>query len=249
MCVAIKGEASPALRGAVDSFHWCGVAQVGKMIRLLRAGGATDVVWAGKVHKVAMYAPWRLLRYIPDMLGYKIFYRMLKDKNDDTILAAVARAFQEHGLEVVSQVRYCPRIVARVGPMSAGELSEAEERDVAFGFRLAKEVGRLDIGQSLMVKELSVLAVEAVEGTDACILRAGELCPQGGFTMVKVAKPGQDLRFDMPAIGPTTIRNLARAGGAVLAVEAERSVIIDVERTVETAERLGIRLVGVAPEG
>ncbi len=248
VCVAIRGEASAGLRSEVESFHWCGVAKLGRMIRILRQAGVEKVVWAGKIHKVAMYAPWRLLRYIPDLLGYRLFYGMLKDKKDDTILGAVARVFGEHGLEVVSQVEYCPRILAREGPMTAGAISEAERKDITFGWHLAKEMGRLDVGQSVLVKEQSVLAVEAVEGTDACILRAGELCPQGGFTLVKVAKPKQDLRFDMPAIGPTTVRNLALAGGSILAVEAGHTLVIEVERTIETAERLGVRIFGVHPD-
>ena len=123
-----------------------------------------------------------------------------------------------------------------------------EAGDIAFGWKLAKEMGRLDVGQSVAVKDRAVLAVEAIEGTDRNILRAGELCRAGGFTVVKVAKPMQDMRFDVPTVGERTIRSMQEAGGKVLAIEANKTIVIDVDKTVESANRLGICIVSLTAE-
>jgi DUF1009 family protein len=245
VCCAIRGEASPELAAEVDAFYWCRAAQVGRMIRVFLREGVRRVVFAGKVHKVRMYAPWRLVRYMPDLLGYRIFYRMITDKKDDTILGKVVEVLGEHGLEVVGQAELCPSILAPEGLVTAGALSETERDDIAFGWRLAKQMGDLDVGQSVLVCEQSVLAVEAIEGTDACVARAGALCPKGGFTLVKVAKPKQDPRFDVPTIGPGTVAALSKAGGTVLAIEAGETILVDAAETIQLAERAGIRIVGV----
>jgi DUF1009 family protein len=136
----------------------------------------------------------------------------------------------------------------KAGPLTKLRVSEAQNKDIAFGWQLAKEMGRLDIGQTVVVKGRAVIAVEAVEGTDECIRRAGQLCPQGGFTVVKVAKPQQDMRFDVPTIGVGTLENIARAGGSVLAVEAHKTILLDEPAFIATAERLGIRVVALEAE-
>ena len=132
-----------------------------------------------------------------------------------------------------------PGVLTRRSP------SSHEERDIAFGWELAKEMGRLDVGQSVAVKERAVLAVEAIEGTDRAILRAGELCRAGGFVVVKVAKPQQDMRFDVPTVGCTTIENLHRAGGRVLAIEAGKTIVLDQAQTLALADRYGITIVAL----
>jgi hypothetical protein len=142
-----------------------------------------------------------------------------------------------------SALNVCPELLAQPGVLTRRHPSRGEEQDIAFGWELAKEMGRLDVGQSVVVKERAVLAVEAIEGTDKAILRAGELCPAGGFTVVKVAKPQQDMRFDVPTIGPATIANLHKAGGRVLAIEAHKTIVIDHDETVALANRLGITIV------
>ena len=137
----------------------------------------------------------------------------------------------------------CPELLVREGVLTRRRPTAAEERDIEFGWDLAKEMGRLDVGQSVMVKEGAVLAVEAIEGTDLAILRAGELCGRNGFVVVKVAKPKQDMRFDVPTVGTTTIETMKAAGATALAIEAGRTILLDEAETVALADRYGIAIV------
>jgi hypothetical protein len=140
---------------------------------------------------------------------------------------------------------FAPELLAQAGQFTRRGPTAAQQQDIAFGWELAKEIGRLDIGQSVAVKGRAVIAVEAVEGTDACIRRAGELCPQGGFTVVKVAKPQQDMRFDVPTIGIGTIESLATAGASVLAIEAGKTIVVDQAEVVAVADKHGLVIVAV----
>ncbi|MFN4259589.1 MAG: LpxI family protein, partial [Gemmataceae bacterium] len=149
------------------------------------------------------------------------------------------------GMTFASALDICPELLVNKGLLTRRAIHSQEEKDIAFGWELAKEMGRLDVGQSVAVKEQAVLAVEAIEGTDRAILRAGELCPRGGFVVVKVAKPQQDMRFDVPTIGCSTIDTMHRAGGKVLAVEADKTIIIDQEDTIALANRHGITIVAL----
>ena len=132
----------------------------------------------------------------------------------------------------------------KTGTLTNRKPSSAQQKDIEFGWTMAKQMGGLDVGQTVVIKEQAVMAVEAIEGTDACIRRAGELC-QGGFTVVKVAKPNQDMRFDVPTIGTSTIQSIHDAGGSVLAVEGEKTIILDQPETIALAQRLGIVLVAI----
>src|SRR5690606_12452047 len=149
-----------------------------------------------------------------------------KDRKDDSLLLAVVEAFAAEGIHFAPATDFAPELLVKYG-LIAGRLTRAQEQDIAFGWTLAKELGRLDCGQSVAVKGRAVLALEAIEGTDECIRRAGQLCTEGGFTVVKVAKPQQDMRFDVPTIGVQTIETLVEAGGRVLAIEAGKTIIID----------------------
>jgi DUF1009 family protein len=142
-----------------------------------------------------------------------------------------------------SALDLCPELLVQAGTLTRRRPTAREEADIQFGWDLAREMGRLDVGQSVVVKERAVLAVEAIEGTDQAILRAGKLCPAGGFIVVKVAKPQQDMRFDVPTVGGSTIESMHQAGGRVLAIEAGRTILIDPEQTVALADRLGISIV------
>jgi DUF1009 family protein len=139
-------------------------------------------------------------------------------------------------------------LLAPPGPLTRRAPTAEEEVDIAYGFRVARELGRLDIGQSALVHERAVLALEAIEGTDAAIRRAGSLCPRGGFSLVKVAKPGQDMRFDVPAIGPLTVKTLADAGGSVIAYEANRTLLLDADEAIALADARGVAIVGTSDE-
>jgi UDP-2,3-diacylglucosamine hydrolase len=247
VCVGIRDEAAPDLAGLVDRFYWAGLARLGRMIRCFKREGVERVVMAGKVHKVAMHAPWRLLRLVPDWRTVRAWYtRRRADNRDDTLLLRVVAEFAADGLVFESALDLCPELLMPPGVLTRRRPSAAEEADIAFGWQLAKEMGRLDVGQSVAVKERSVLAVEAIEGTDRAIARAGELCRSGGFVVVKVAKPQQDLRFDVPTVGCATVETLHQAGGRVLAIEAGKTIVIDQEETIARADRYGITIVALS---
>ena len=161
-------------------------------------------------------------------------------------MLALIREFASEGLAVESPLELCPELLVRPGVLTRRRPSATEERDVAYGWRLAKKMGELDVGQSVAVKEGAAIAVEAIEGTDRCIRRAGELCQAGGFVVVKVAKPQQDMRFDVPTVGTSTVETLHRAGGKVLAIEAGKTIVLDQEATVALADRYGLTIVALS---
>lgn len=243
VCVGIRGEADPCLKDLTHQFHWTGVARLGRMIRLFKSAGVREIVMAGKIHKQVMFQPWRWLRLLPDLRTVRFWLRRWREgNNDDSLLLAMIDEFAGEGMMFRSALDYCPELLVRPGVLTRRQPTPAERADIAFGWRLAKEIGRLDIGQSVAVKERAVLAVEAIEGTDRMILRAGDLCRAGNFTVVKVAKPHQDMRFDVPTIGPWTLESMRRAGARVLAVEAGKTIILDEAEAVAKADDLGLVL-------
>ena len=214
------------------------------MIRCFQRERVRDWVMAGKVCKSqVLNTRWRFLHNLPDGRMIRMFWTRLRDQRDDSILSSIVAEFEADGLRCRSALEICPELLVRAGVLTRRQPTAAERQDMDFGWTLAKEMGRLDIGQSVSVRDRAVLAVEAIEGTDRAIQRAGELCPRGGFTVVKVAKPQQDLRFDVPTVGVTTIETLHRAGGRVLAIEAGITILLDEADTVALADRLGITIV------
>jgi hypothetical protein len=245
VCVGIKHEASPELVNLVHRFYWAGVAKLGRMIRCFKREGVRKIVMAGKIQKAIMHTPWRLLHLWPDWRTLKFWYGRRRDNKDDSLLLGVIDEFAADGMTFASALDFCPELLVSKGLLTRRKPSAAEEKDIAFGWELAREMGRLDVGQSVAVKERAVLAVEAIEGTDRAIARAGELCRSGGFVVVKVAKPQQDLRFDVPTVGRSTIETMHRAGGRVLAIEANRTILLDRDDTVALADRCGIAIVAL----
>lgn len=253
--VALRGYADPSLRELADFFCYRGVAQLGRWIRALRARGCHEVVMVGRVCKTDMFAGPRWLQwlqYVPDLTSIRVWYAATRDKRNDTLLRAVADEMARRGLTMIDSTRYIPEALAQAGVLTPGGVEPAERapravRDAAeFAWPIIKQLGGLDIGQSLAVKEREVIAVEAIEGTDRLIARAGELCAQGGWTLVKVAKPQQDMRFDVPTIGPRTIELLHAARAAGVVVEAGRTIILEREQTLALAARLRIVVLGRA---
>jgi UDP-2,3-diacylglucosamine hydrolase len=243
VCVGIRHEASAELAGMVGRFYWSGVARLGRMIRCFRRERVERIVMAGKITKAVMHKPWRMLQLLPDWRTLRAWYRKRPDNRDDTMLLRIIDEFAADGMRFDSALDLCPELLVRPGVLTRRKPTTFEEADIAFGWELAKEMGRLDVGQSVAVKERAVLAVEAIEGTDRAIARAGELCGAGGFVVVKVAKPQQDMRFDVPTIGCATVETLRKAGGRVLAVEAGKTIILDEADTVALADRYGITIV------
>ena len=164
---------------------------------------------------------------------------------DVTLLLAVIKEFERDKIYFESALKFCPELLVKHGFLTQRKPSPTQWNDIRFGWDMAKEMGRLDIGQSVVVCDTAVIAVEAIEGTDACIRRAGELCRRGGFTVVKVAKPRQDLRFDMPTVGLKTLQTMHEAGGRVLALESEMTILLDQQEVVDLANKLGIAIVSV----
>lgn len=245
--VALRGFADPALRDVADSFCWRGVARLGGWIRRFRRAGCREVVMVGGVRKTMMFAAPRWvqwLRYVPDWTSIKVWYRHARDKRNDTVLGAVADMLQRKGLTLIDSTIYCPEALAGEGVLTPFEPPRAVLDDANFAWPLAKQIAALDIGQSVAVKEREIIAVEAIEGTDALIERAGRLCRAGGWTLVKVAKPNQDMRFDVPTVGPTTIENLHKARAAGVVIEAGKTFVLERARTLELAARHKIALIG-----
>ena len=240
-CLGLKGHADPRLIDLCDSFQWVGVTKLGQALRYFRRNGIRQATMAGKFHKVLMYQPWLWLKYLPDWTMIRAFYPYFlmtkKDRKDDTLLGAVVEVFAAQGITFGPATDYAPELLVKYGNLTKRGLSASQAKDVEFGWQLAKEMGGLDVGQSVIVKNRAVLAVEAIEGTDECIRRAGTLCPSGGFTIVKVAKPQQDMRFDVPTIGLGTLRTMIESGGRVLAVEASRTIILDEKDVADFANR------------
>ena len=243
--VALRDIAPPRLAELADDFHWVGVARLGGWIRHLRAAGVRQAVMIGGVRKRAIYSPFRVLRYLPDLRSMRLWYvKVRRDKRDNAVLLAVADELASEGIELVSSVEYCKEHLADEGLMTRCPLPRGAENDIEFGWKIARASADLDIGQSVAVKERDIIAVEAMEGTDAMIRRAGRLCRVGGWTMIKVARPDQDMRFDVPSIGPETLRNLHVARCGCLVVEASRTLIIDKPITLALADKLKIAVVG-----
>jgi DUF1009 family protein len=247
-CVGIRYEASEALAALCDSFELVGISKLGGMIRAFKRLGVRRIVMAGKVTKSVMYTPWRMIQLWPDYRMMRMWYMTLRaDKKDDSILLAVIAEFERDGMSFDSALDYCPELLVKNGILTRRLPTPAERGDISFGWHLAKEMGRLDVGQSVAIKEKAALAVEAIEGTDRCIERAGGLCRAGGWTLVKVAKPQQDMRFDVPTIGTSTIENLNKAGARVLAIEANKTIVVDQADVVALADRYGMSIVVVDP--
>ena len=254
VCVGVEGMADPALAPLCHRFHWLRRMSLGFVIRSLRKGGVRRWTMAGKFHKQVLFQPRRILRLLPDWRAFRFwFFRRRTNNADDSLLLQLIAELRAEGLECVSALTLCPELIVRSGVLTRRRPTTAEERDVRFGWTLAKEMGRLDIGQSVMVRDGAVLAVEAIEGTDRAITRAGELCGHAPFVVVKVAKPQQDMRFDVPTIGVTTIETMYRAGARVLAIEAGKTIILDEPQTVALADRYGIAIASledfVRPDG
>lgn len=248
-CLGILDHADPVLSQHCSEFDWIGLGAVGKAIRRFRRWGVSRAVMAGKIHKVVLHRPGWWIRHRPDWKCIMSFAAQLltgtADRKDDTLLCTLVDAFGGCGIEIVPATFFAPELLVSSGTLTSRSLSAKQLRDVQFGWKHAKEVGRLDIGQTVCVKDQTVLAVEAIEGTDLCIQRAGDLCRKGGFTVVKVAKPQQDMRFDVPTVGAKTLNSIADAGGSALVIEAGRTILLDGEDFRRTAERLKISVLAI----
>ncbi|GIW96493.1 MAG: hypothetical protein KatS3mg110_4534 [Pirellulaceae bacterium] len=250
--LGIQDHADPDIAQYCADFQWAGLGKLGRSIRYFRQHGVRFATMAGKIQKVLLLDRFCWWKHFPDWTCFRTFYphwiSRTRDRKDDTLLLAVVRAYAEAGITFLPVTDFAPELLVPAGLLAGPPLSSAHWKDIAFGWKMAKEMGRLDVGQSVVVKGLATIAIEAVEGTDQCIVRAGQLCPSGGFTVVKVAKPQQDMRFDVPTIGPQTLTTLATAGGRVLAIEAGKTIVLDMPDVCRLADQHRISLVAVTPD-
>lgn len=242
VAVAHEGETSPELAEVVDHLTWIRVGQVGAMIDALLEAGVERAVMAGGIHKAGL-----LERFEPDERGKRVLSR-LETWSDDAVLRALAGELESSGIQVVSSTLFLEHLLATPGVMSRRQPDDEQWRDIRYGAQVARAVGRWDVGQTVVVKSGIVLAVEAIEGTDEALRRGGAL-GRGGAVAVKVSKPGQDLRFDVPAVGPHTVDTCVEAGVEVLALEAGRTLLLERRRFLEQADRAGLCVVGIDGDG
>lgn len=246
-CVGLRDQYDPALPASCDEFHDAGMVQLGRWIRLLKRWRVDQAVMVGGVAKVRMHDPLRLFRQLPDWRAVKLWYRRLRhDHRNAAVLAAVADELGANGITLIDSTTYIPDHLATEGVIGAVEPTRQQHAAIEFGWPLLTQTVELDVGQSIAVREGDVLAVEAVEGTDAMIERAGSLCRARGWTLLKTASAGHDMRADVPSIGVETIENLARAGGGCIALGVGRVILIDKPRVIEAANKAKVAIVGMA---
>lgn len=231
--VGLRGETDPALAAEVDAMEWAYVGQLGRAVDLLRRNGAREAAMVGGVGKL------RAFRHARFDLRTLRLAATLRNFNDDALLKAIAGFFEREGVRIIASTEFLQEVLAPAGALARRAPSAQEMRDIELGREVAQALGRADVGQTVVTCRGHVIAVEASEGTDACIRRAGELAGPG-IVVVKRCKPNQDQRFDLPAIGPRTIEVIAQAKGAVLAVEPARTVVLDAPKLVEIADAAGI---------
>ncbi len=239
--VAVKEEAYKDLEGAAREaqadFHWVSLGHLGKCIRILQAAGVRQAVMAGQVKHVQIFSG-----VVPDLTLLSVFTR-LKARNTDALISAVADVLRDEGIELLDSTAFLAPLLAKPGTLTRREPTEAERVDFEFGYRIADAIAALDVGQTIAVKHKAVVAVEAMEGTDEVIARAGHLAGPG-VRIVKVAKPNQDMRFDVPVIGVATIQAMRVAGASALSIDAGRTLVLDGEHVFGSADDAGIAIVG-----
>jgi DUF1009 family protein len=248
-CLGIVNHADPVLESMCDAWQPLGLGRLQTAFRFFRKHGLTYGTMAGGVNRRSLLDPMLIWKQFPDWFTFKTFAPMFltrrKDANADTLLGAVVDAFAQKGFQLLPATDLIPDLLMQRQKLTRRGPTAAEWKDVCFAWQRAKELGRLDIGQSVCASGLAVLAVEAMEGTDACIRRAGSLWPGKGFVVVKVAKPQQDMRFDVPAFGLLTIQSMQESGARVLAIEAGKTIFFDRREVVDFANRHNICIISI----
>jgi DUF1009 family protein len=239
IAVAIRGDTSTRLKKFVDKIYWIGLDGFTRMFEIFKQEGVSKVLMAGQI------SPHRLFsKEIEKNEAIKNLLASLRDKKADTIFGAIAEKLKERELELLDSTTFIKDLMPKKGTLTKHEPNFLDWEDIYFGFDLAKEIAYLDIGQTIAIKSKAVVAVEALEGTDNLISRAAKIS-RGGFILVKVSKPKQDMRFDIPVVGLNTIKNLIKAGARCLAIEAEKTLFIDLEESLKLANAKGLAIVAL----
>lgn len=239
--IALKELAGPEIEEPSLEVRWLSVGKLGGIIESLKKAGVKEVIMAGKAPKELLYRS----RIIPDLRAIKVLSR-LPDRKDDTIMLAIVNELEKEGLKVLKITDFACSLIVKEGGLTKKKPTKSQMEDIEFGYRIAKEIGRLDIGQTVVVKDRAVMSVEAIEGTDRAIKRGGKLAKDSAV-VVKVSKPQQDLRFDVPVAGPDTIKAMKESNCSVLALEAGSCLLVQREKVVEEADSSGIIVIGWKP--
>lgn len=251
-CVGLADHHEPDLPEVCDRFASVGVLRPGAWVRQLRRWGVREAVMVGRVSKAQLmydprfYHPWNLLRKMPDRRAIRLWYRVLRrDRRSQAMLAALADTLADGGVKLIDTTRYIPDHLVQPGVNGRVEPSAAARADVKFGWPVLMRVNELDIGQAIAVRDRDVVAVEAIEGTAAMIERAGELCPRGGWSLLKGSPPTKDPRFDVPFVGLETVEQMKAAGCRCIALAAGRVILAERGAFLEACDEAGIAVVGV----
>jgi DUF1009 family protein len=236
--VGLDPLADRALSSVVDEIKYVSVGKLGTIIETLKKAGVGKVIMAGKVPKSLLYKS----RIRPDLRAARLLFS-LKDRSDDSIMLAITRELEKDGITLLGTADFSPDLLTPQGVMTKKGPSKSEWEDIAFGWKIAKEIGRLDVGQTVVVKDHAVMAMEAIEGTDEAIKRGGAFAGEGAV-VVKVSKPQQDMRFDVPVVGMETLGVMREVKARVLAVEAKKSILLNREKMIAEADKAKISIVG-----
>jgi DUF1009 family protein len=236
--IALDPLADRSLSSYVDEITWVNIGKFGKIIDTLTKHNLKEVIMVGKVPKSLLYKS----KITPDLRAIKLLFS-LKDRSDESILQAIAQELEKEGFTLLNIASLSSSLLTPEGILTDDSPTEDEWKDIAFGWKIAKEIGRLDIGQTVVVKNQAVMAIEAIEGTDEAIKRGGRLAGKGA-AVIKVSKPNQDMRFDVPVVGLNTIRSMTEVGARTLAVEAKKSIILDKDKMIEESKKAAISVIG-----
>jgi UDP-2,3-diacylglucosamine hydrolase len=238
---AIKEEASPEIESCGYPVHWLGLGELGKLIRTFRKAGVSKAIMAGQVKHVQIFGS-----SFPDLTMIRMLAG-LKHKNTDALIGGVARMLEESGITLMDSSILLKPYLAVPGALTRRGLSASEKKDVDYGRPIAQKIAAMDIGQTIVVRDQAVVAVEAMEGTDAVIQRAGNLVHKKDLTVIKVSKPKQDMRFDIPVVGKATLETMIACGATALVIDAERTLIFDQEEIISLALKHDIAIVAMHP--
>jgi len=239
--IALQPPADESLASFVDDFYKIPIGRFGRIIRTLKESSATEAVMAGKVPKNILYKDKKSL--LPDIRAAR-FLISLKNYSDMTILEAISNELKKEGITLLKTTIFTKNLLTPEGVLTKRHPHKNQWKDIKFGWKIAREIGRLDIGQTVVVKEMAVMAVEAIEGTDETILRGGSLAKEGAV-VIKVSKPQQDMRLDVPTVGYVTLSVMKKVNAAILALESGKSIIIDKGNFIKEADKMGIVVVGI----
>jgi len=240
--IALREEASPELEGMTRRLHWVSLGELSRALKLLHQEGVTHAVMAGQVKHNKIFSSIR-----PDWRLAKLFFSLPK-RNTDALIGAMARVLESEGIELVDSTAFLRPLVPEPGVLTRRAPNERESADISYGREIARQIAALDLGQMVVVRERACVAVEAMEGTDETIARAARLAAGGPLVVVKVAKPGQDMRFDVPVIGLQTVEVMKQANVTALAIDAGRTLIFDLPKVIEAADAAGIAIEAFAPD-